>query len=177
MDEDNPGIDYGGGATNIDTETGIRFGVINMNALGCFAWEGVEADYGDPTCGKCGNEVISSSSDEAPEDCHGDYWCGMCEESLESQDAFGEEPHGHILDDGEYKGYVGDDGDLMLVKSPYYTHAQFCSPCAPGAGHLEHPCAEGPKTYALGHEWFESETAPYPVFLVTTGETVSPTEV
>jgi hypothetical protein len=54
----------------------------------------------------------------------------------------------------------------MVVKSPFYTYAQFCSPCVPGAGNLDNPMAEGVKTYCLGHDWFEGGVAPYPVWRV-----------
>lgn len=73
-----------------------------------------------------------------------------------------------------YAGRVDAAGDLFLTKAPYYTHAQFCSPCAPGAGHLENPCPSGPKTYCLGRDWFEAGAAPYPVYAVDTNEEVTP---
>lgn len=31
------------------------------------------------------------------------------------------------------------DNDAFIIKSPYYTYAQFCSPCVPGAGNLDNP--------------------------------------
>lgn len=88
--------------------------------------------------------------------------------------------------------------DVFVSKSPYFTYAQFCSPCVPGAGNLDHPfpqndpgvldiarskefgpsyrfCAEAagmPKVFCLGHDFFENEDAPYPVFNVATGKRV-----
>ena len=55
----------------------------------------------------------------------------------------------------------------MILKSDYYTHAQFCSPCVPGAGNLDSPCDSGEKAYCLGHDWFEDGIAPYPVYRVS----------
>ena len=104
----------------------------------------------------------------------GDYACDMCKVLFDGEDAYGDEPHGYNLDDGTYEGFVDSHNALMLVKSPYYTNAQFCSPCAPGAGHLGNPCPDGPKTYCLGHDWFTGEKAPYPIYDVKTGELVSP---
>jgi hypothetical protein len=62
----------------------------------------------------------------------------------------------------------------MVTDSPFYTFAQFCSPCVPGAGNLDNAMDEGVKTYCLGHDWFESGKAPYPVYSVTSGELVDP---
>lgn len=207
------GIDYGMGQTNIDRETGIRFGVINMNALSEWAWEDFESDYGPPTCGHCGNEVMDDEDLEkevrekwSQEECeeylelvgyeyeepkpstvadwrelavdriqyHSDeeFYCPTCNKSFDSQDAYRYEPIGHYLDDGEYKATVNSYNDVFLTKSPYYTTAQFCSPCAPGAGHLENYREGGVKTYAFGPDWFENKQPPYPVWKVGTDELV-----
>jgi len=181
------GIDYGMGRVNIDPKTGIRFGVINIRALNEWAHEDFEADYGAPHCPKCGNEAQegegkSKSHDDGSvsvwtehpahtEDWEcsgcGDYRCDECEYLFDADEAFGDDPIGHTLDDGTYKATMGEYGDIFLMESPYFTHAQFCSPCAPGAGHLENPCANGPRTYCFGHDWFEGGRAPYPVYRVS----------
>jgi hypothetical protein len=147
------GIDYGMGKTNIDPANGIRFGVIGMNSehLTEWAWESVEADYGEATCPECGGLV--QDSDETPEDASKDWHCPTCHKSYWAHEVYGEEAIGHDLDSDGYKGRVDTDGDLFLTASLFYTRAQFCSPCAPGACHLEHPMADGEKCYALGHDW------------------------
>ena len=43
-----------------------------------------------------------------------------------------------------------------------------------GAGNLDNAMSEGVKTYALGHDWFDSQCAPYPVYSVETGLLVMP---
>lgn len=75
------------------------------------------------------------------------------------------------------------DNDLLVTRSLYYTYAQFCSPCVPGAGNLDNawePGAQGsadeitilatasgwPRVYCLGHSWFDGNKAPYSVFCV-----------
>jgi len=175
------GIDYGHGATNIDKKTGIRFGVINMNALVCESWEAFEADYGDPHCPNCGNDIVSYDDEKHCDYPHirtgyrscADYACESCGHYLESSDCFGDEPCGWTLDDGEYKATIDDYNDVFLVSSPYYTRAQFCSPCAPGAGYLENPCESGPRTYCFAADWFDDDNpCPYPVYRVDTGECV-----
>lgn len=169
------GIDYGLGRTNIDRETGIRYGVIPMNSLAHWAYESFEPDYGDPHCPECGQQVyppdeIASADLDAGQDfrcinCHKNYWSNEC---------YGEEMIGSDLDDGEYKAHEGSDGDVFVLKSPYYTRAQFCSPCAPGACHLENPTSDGEKAYCFGHDWFEDGIAPYPVFRVSDDSPVEP---
>lgn len=170
---DYAGIDYGMGLSNIDRETGIRFGVINQNMV-LQAWaDSSEPDYGDPHCPKCGNGAVDSGDVETDTDAWdcdgcGDYACEDCRYLFDGDMAYGDEPNGYTLDDGEYKATQGSDGDIFVLKSPYYTHAQFCSPCAPGAGYLANPCPTGPKCYCFGEEWFDKdvEPCPYPIYRV-----------
>lgn len=79
------------------------------------------------------------------------------------------EPLGHVLvNDGSYEAESAFDGScLFLTKSPYYTRAVFCSPCAPGAGYLDNPHDDGVKTLCFGHDMFNDCKAPYPVYRVS----------
>lgn len=196
MSETNyPGVDYSSGTANFDKATGIHYGVICVHDLSGWALGDFEADYGDPTCPNCGGEVkdstevgeeeIKEHEDEVRDDgCQDplpeptkDYYCLSCAKSYWSDEVYGDMPCGHVLDDGEYKAVLDEYNDVFILKSPYYTHAQFCSPCAPGAGHLGHPCTDGPKTFCFGHDWFEKGIAPYLVYKVTDGELVpAPTQ-
>jgi len=81
----------------------------------------------------------------------------------------------------EKDGYVlqvASDGDIFVCKSPYFTYAQFCSPCAPGACYLRNPLEEpneANKCYCLSGEWFsDDEPMPYPVYSIETGKLVQP---
>lgn len=172
------GIDYGLGQTNIDHETGIRFGVISSHEV-LQAWcDESEAEYGPPSCPKCGNEAETFDSDK-----HGkyendngaccDYACETCKTILGSEDAFGD-PLFHYLNDGEYRANDDDYGDIFIVKSPYYTRAAFCSPCVPGACSLSEPCEDGEKCYCFSHDFFEQGKAPYPVYRVDNNAEVLP---
>lgn len=165
------GIDYGLGQTNIDRTTGIRFGVIPVNEV-CQAWyDSSEADYGPATCGECGTELTTDHDFIGAE-----YACPSCERPIEDrEDMYGDEPICHTLDDGEYLATDDSQGDIFIERSPYYTRAQFCSPCAPGACHLSNPTEKGERAYCFGHDWFEDGIAPYPVYSVATGELVNPT--
>lgn len=81
---------------------------------------------------------------------------------------------------------------VMVLSSPYFTYAQLCSPCVPGACNLDKPMITPPdgiyggdgferdwqrlknnRCYCLGHDWFEDGRAPYPVYSVETGELVT----
>lgn len=171
------GIDYGRGTTNIDTKTGIRYGIINMNKLSHWAWDEFSPFYGPPTCPHCGNEAISFNEDdhgEYKQPRHGccDYACTDCEKAFDASDAYGDEPVEWEYEGDDYLMFADAYGDVWILKSEYYTHAQFCSPCAPGACHLEHPCEDGEKVYCLGADWFEDEVAPYPIYSVKTGELI-----
>ncbi len=136
-----PGIDYGGGMTNRDPDTGIRYGVISQHSV-MQAWaDSSEADYGKPTCPECGNGLVhfdeSIAGDwEGNRGCN-DYMCTACEAIYDSADAYSDEPLGWSVDDGEYKLVDCLDSDVMVLQSPYYTFAPFCSPCVPGAGNLD----------------------------------------
>lgn len=181
------GIDYGLGQTNVDKATGIRYGVINQHEV-LQAWaDSSEADYGPPTCGKCGNEAVLVSDPSVPDldelvgtdsewddEDGGEYACLNCERTFDGDDAYGDEPFGFNLDDGEYKATSGQDGDIFILSSPYFTRAAFCSPCAPGACYLMSADEDGERAYCFGHDWFEDNVAPYPVYSVATGELVNP---
>lgn len=179
----NAGIDYGMGTTNIDHDTGIRFGVIPQNDV-LQAWaDSSEPHYGPPTCPKCGNEarhtedLTGKHPDVDEYDCArgacGDFACDDCAYLFDGEDAFGDEPISYVLDGDGYLAECGSDGDIFIIRSPYFTHAQFCSPCAPGAGYLANPYDDGPKTYCFAADWFDDDSpCPYPVYRVDTGELV-----
>jgi hypothetical protein len=156
------GIDYSMGMSNVDQETGIHFGVISQNEV-LQAWcDSSAPQYGNLNCPICDLSVEV-----------GEEFCPRCD-----HDFAGEwddiEPDCYMIDDGEYQATCGDDGDIFVVKSPYYTKCKFCSPCAPGAGYLMSPIEDGIKAYCFGHDWFESGIAPYPVYCVATDKLIEP---
>src|SRR6187402_1270137 len=166
--------DYGNGMTNIDFNTGIRYGVISAQEV-CQAWyDDAEADYGDPHCPKCGNDAVESGKEivdfgeeDTPENrdeyrtargACGDYACDRCKYLFDADEAFGDEPISHNYEHDGYVATCDSDRDIFVIKSPYYTYAPFCSPCAPGAGYLasasEHDETTGVKTYCFDKSWF-----------------------
>jgi hypothetical protein len=91
-------------------------------------------------------------------------------------ECFPESPICHDYIQEGYKLRQGaDDSDIFVLESPFFTFAQFCSPCAPGACYLRNPLdepSEDNKCYCLGHDWFEDKKAPYQVYSVATGTLV-----
>ncbi len=157
------GTDYGNGTTNIDKETGIRFGVIPIHLLSDHALDRILL-MGKDVAYEAACKAIRKRSRGANRE-------RLLEDLAENWDS-------------EFSRYVfeGDCGlvvthtpgspDAWVIKSPFFTHCEFCSPCAPGAGYLASPDEDGPKTYCLDGEWFNDSVAPYPVHSVKTGELV-----
>lgn len=189
-----PGIDYTpiGDTTNRDTETGIRYGIISERSLG----DGYQCD--DPIRQGGDNLTHMTAVDEVKQNLWRAVadWCPdrkrgeIVDAMWEAVEQEFNERYEEDCDTYRYEkeGYViqtASNGELFVIDSPYYTYAQFCSPCVPGAGNLdtvfEHDAApnlEGdeyeaaaqrsgfPKVYCLGPDWFDDEKAPYPVFNV-----------
>lgn len=162
------GIDYGRGLSNIDHETGIRYGIIPEHYITQTWADSSEPDYGDPHCPKCGGDAKEINNEDIDEWEHAkyeseDYLCEDCKYVFGSESAFPEEVSGWYVDEGEngIKAFSDDNGDIWIVKSPFYSYAQFCSPCAPGAVHLGNPLKEklwneNNKGFCMPHDWFES---------------------
>lgn len=184
----NAGIDYGLGRTNINHETGIRFGVISQGAISQAWSDSSEPDYGDATCPQCGNVAVTFDATKHDEyeqfdqehfnsGC-ADFACEECKLTIDSSDCFGDEAIGWNVDSDGYKMTDCLDTDVMILESPYFTFAPYCSPCVPGAGNLDNASeselneTSGVKTYCVGHNWFEDGFAPYEVRDVATGAIV-----
>lgn len=177
------GIDYGNGLVNLDKATGIRYGVISQHDV-LQAWaDSSEPNYGEPNCPKCGNDCVSVEDEACPDldnkwldkavGEEAEYYCAGCEYLFGSESAFGDEPLGYTYNEDGYLCECGESGDIFIMKSPYYTRAQFCSPCAPGACHLGNPTEEGEKAYCFDKSWFDGGVAPYPVYNVADDTLVS----
>ena len=182
------GIDYSGpGSTaNRDPETGIRYGIIPLHALAQYTEEEFEAVYfiGCPQCGTEWSHEVQIGA-EVRDDVKM-FWnpdvkvktrgttCPECGKFVQEDHEVGDEPIDHKLDDGTYQARLDSSNEVWCFKSPYFTRAQFCSPCAPGACYLASPTPDGERAYCFGHDWFDGNVAPYPVYSVETGELVQP---
>lgn len=144
---------------NIDATTGIHYGAISEHAPESFIWEDFNSVY-KTECPECG--TVSKETE-----------CQKC--GFDFGDIDGEPSYYEYTGDSDYTLEYSDTLNAFFVtKSPYYTFAALCSPCAPNAGNLDTPRDEtrgGVKTYCLGHDYFENG-APYPVFDVATDKPV-----
>ena len=178
------GIDYSGpqGAVenvNRDPETSIRYGIIHNHKLGEGALERFDAIY-TARCPHCGEDIpddthFTNRTIKKPGGAISKCWaadCSACGKLIREEEQHADEPDANVCDDGEYKAFLDRDGDAWFEKSPYFTRAAFCSPCAPGACYLTSPCDDGERCYCPGHDWFDEDKAPFPVYNVATGERV-----
>lgn len=156
------GLDYGLGRSNVDNVTGIRYGVISQNSV-LQAWADSSSPvYGEMECSACGATLSIEDSN-----------CPKCNADMQNDLDYVEPIGWEYLGDG-YELTDCLDNDIFVLKAPYYTFAQFCSPCVPGAGNLDNAMPDGVKTFCLGHDWFESGKAPYPVYSVENDVEVTP---
>jgi hypothetical protein len=157
----NAGIDYGMGQTNIDRKTGIRYGVVPQNDV-LQAWADSSEPYMGNACPFCGNEPKSGN------DITSMARCPSCHHSLNDGDFDDREPISFVYDADGYMAECGDDGDIFITKSPYYTLCSFCSPCAPGAGYVRNYNPEGVKAYCFGPDWYDDDDKPtFPIYKVS----------
>ena len=185
-----PGIDYSHGQSNRDADTGIRYGVISQNSV---SGEAVEDVYHGPHS-KClafeaaGKELKRNLRMALEDYYHGSRLDEAVDDIFDELNGWSEDIETDPLYEHDgYKIVKCLNNDLFVLKSPFYTYAQYCSPCVPGAGNLDHPfdgpienwCTAAeesgfPKVFCLGHDWFEDSIAPYHVFSVATNEQVHP---
>ena len=163
------GIDYSLGKSNVD-ENGIHYGVIPANEVAEFWYEESEPYYGEdyhcPYCGSKAFEIDDMDEDEQEKIEEFEYdqtafeiACFSCKKVFSSGDALGDPISSFYKKEGYVAEQGFDDHDIFIMKSPFYTYSQFCSPCAPGAGYLLNWMDKdsGIKTYCLGHDWFEEK--------------------
>lgn len=192
MKTQNKGIDYSGpGATcNRNIKTGIRYGIIPQGdcmpeALDDIFTHGTDTDFEEYVQG-AKDAIRNALSDYFSDYKHGDRKTSKLDDAVESafdaiSDNLGDDYQGtgdctrmEYTEDG-YKLMTDSSGDLWVIESKFFTYAQFCSPCAPGACYLRNPCSpdDNQKAYCLGSDWFENDKAPYPIYSVETGELIS----
>ena len=147
------GIDYGMGRTNIDHATGIRYGVIHLNDT-AYGWEecevsGTDLDYQEWRENGI-NAILSAMSDYGIDR-------DMAENAFDDMD-LPYESDGCIryeVETDDYHLQTDSYGDCFILRSKWVALRDFCSPCAPGACHLQTdgnvPC------YCLGPELFDDD--------------------
>ncbi len=167
--------DYGMGLTNIDKETGIRYGVISQHEV-LQAWaDSSEAYYGKPEeceCPNCGETIVILTPKDWGDEAH----CSACDTKFEIELPDCADPISHFYDEDGYSAECGETADIFIMNSPYYTYGPFCSPCAPGAVYLadahKYDETNGIKAYCFSGDWFDDGKAPYKYFDVKTNEEI-----
>lgn len=166
--------DYGNGKTNIDTTTGIRYGVIHPNDVSADWLARFEAIYASPDnveCPACEHDCTE------PEQKWGDSL--QCEEcghnfAIEMSDCL--EPIRFVWKGEGVEAEYTPERDIFVTKSNWVTQAPFCSPCAPGACSLMRATTYGEHggelCYCLPPGCFDDDRAPYRVFDAKTLEEV-----
>ena len=171
---DYAGIDYSAGTgTNKDPETGIRYGVISHRSIDPDALNEIYiSEHSKDMAFESWKKEVGEAVQSALRDLMGTRGAQFFSEQVLDGD-IGDYYQGDevdpLYDDGIHRITKCLNADLMVLKSPYYTYAQFCSPCVPGACNLDVPLSpdflrHGNKCYCLGHDWFENGIAPYQVF-------------
>lgn len=178
------GIDYGMGQANIDTETGIRYGILSCHDLMPEALEDVYSNGDDLDFEEHKAQVLADLTaaiagvlDDAGHAPRFNDPATMAQEIVDNLEWDGYQNDGCTRYRYEADGYsilLDSSGDAWAIKSPFYTRATFCSPCAPGACSITSPCDDGEKAYCFGHDWFEDGKAPYPVYRVSDDSVVDP---
>jgi hypothetical protein len=159
--------------SNMNLETGIHYGVIPKNDLfNCaekFFGDAEDVSYQEAlnelretlNSLNLSNNTISDMLEIAEGDLN-EWWDSECSLMRYEKDGF-------ILESSN------DDCDLFIIKSPYFTLAPFCSPCATGACYLRDGIKEdeidengevkigsgGIEAYCLPEDWFEKGKCPY----------------
>jgi hypothetical protein len=150
------GIDYSLGKSNVDLETGIHYGVLSQNDLSSFAWDDVYNHGEDVAFREALEEYLSAN--EGDED----------ELTQEFADSWESDISGYVYErEGLHLAFT--ETEVMVLKSPYVTYGQFCSPCFPGAVNLDVPMDKdnGVKAYCLPADWFD-EYSPCPYQAIET---------
>jgi hypothetical protein len=127
---------------NIDSETGIRFGVINANDDNLFNWlyDDIQDVY-QAFCPHC-KEELDNGVDS----------CKHCGEEVTELD-WSEEPIERYINNECFDAIVTEGMDLFVTKSKYKCYRGLCSPCAPGACYLK---TEGNyECYCLPVNWYK----------------------
>jgi hypothetical protein len=158
------------GIPNFDPDTGIHYGVINMNTpMPEAVTDTLDSIHTIDVRFESAEEEIDKAIDElmdATFDFHGgdqQLRDDIKYRMMELLEDFQGDIHRYEMD-----GYLillyTDSNVIMVIKSPYYTMAHECSPCYPNAGDLNTPGEL--KTYCLGTDFFEDEKAPYEIYAV-----------
>ena len=193
-----PGIDYSRGTSNTDSSNGIRYGVISQHSVNPEALDDIMTHGEDVAWVEALAEAVAEKTTQMESEAHErgeDFDPSDVDEDRIADDLgmnWESSFNNYVYNQNGYKLTGCGDSDLFVIKSPFFTYAQFCSPCVPGAGNLDTVFESGtnqagldgtdyakeateagfPRVYCLGHDWFDDGAAPYAVFSVETGKAI-----
>ena len=178
---------------NMNLETGIHFGCISQNTLDPEQLMGLIDDAEDVLY-TSSLEEFETGLKEAIEEGEVLEFLKFTymDESLVDEDfdtimnewcdGYQNDYHQFYYKDDEYEmDFCEDMNCIIILKSPYYTYCQGCSPCVPNAGDLDSPVTPDDyennndvgffypkfhKAYCLPDEFFDDDKAPYKYFEV-----------
>lgn len=180
----------GSTAPNVDPANGIHYGCISQHSVNQeslsdifdngrnLSYESAQADFKAnlrATLKDYFSDYKFMKETSTLDDC-----VEACYDAVEQEWNDGYEDSGESVYLYEQDGYkLSTSPSLVAVfveKSPYYTFARGCSPCAPNAGDLDNATAEDNgnlKTYCLGPDWFGDESPiPYACYDVVTDKVI-----
>lgn len=166
---------------NYDEKTGIHFGVISPHSI--------NQETLSDLCDKSTDTIYEASKKDFLKDLesfcdeHNIDFKNINEDSFidEFNQNYENDYHGYEYEDKEYSLHISDDNfGIFVMKSPFFTYTQQCSPCAPGAGDLDSPITKeeyeklphdsfmygAVKSYCLPDVYFDNDKAPYDYFEV-----------
>lgn len=140
--------------TNMNTESGIRYGVVTMNSLQDWVFEEFLNNGENVSYQEAEKEFIAEFLFEY----EGDKLQTDLDEALDMfRDSYhGEEERYTLISEGMSLelSYLGGAPLVWVLSSPVVERARLCSPCCPNAGDLDNKDEGGYETYSLPSEWF-----------------------
>jgi hypothetical protein len=137
--------------SNINPETGVRYGVVALHSLEDWVWEEFWQNGTNETWEYAKREWLAENPnhDEDSEEFQewNESWeCDEQEYSLECD--------GMKLE----LSYLGGAPLVFVLQSPYISRARECSPCVPNAGDLDSKDADGVECYDLPADWYRTDS-------------------
>jgi hypothetical protein len=180
-------INYAGPGSNVnrDPVTKIRYGVLPTHRA--FYWYDIaEPECKPPICPNCNSQLVDYDDEThagykayRSYHCFEELVCVPCETWFDASYVGDDDFCAYVVSGNGYRAKCTEHGDIWILKSPFFTYAAFCSPCAPGACYLldrlDAPEADN-KCYCLGPEFFKDNKPPYDIYSIETGEIIAKSE-
>ena len=137
--------------SNVNPQTGIRYGVASMNSLADWVWDEFFYNGTNDTAEaaledwKTENPTLVDD-DEAIQN----FWD---REYMAEEECYSLTTDGMRLE----LSYLGGAALVFVLESPVISVARLCSPCIPNAGDLDAREENGAECYGLPPEWYATD--------------------